>query len=236
MNNETKTSGVPKLNLAPRLTRPLSLWNPLDYLRLLYWVFYFPQAIRWYVELFAREEENLREIKEWKDFINWWQNNPIQSKLWLQGISLHFFIPLTSFSLQLMGIQISWDGINFILTFGLVGVICIPLEFLLRNLFPRLLGRYPILMPDLDVLIVLGVVISISGGIGVICGGLLLNLLGSYVNSIIVIGLVIGITAGLCFSVIAAMWGRVGEFQTGLIFYGIFLGAFMPLYGGMFLA
>jgi hypothetical protein len=31
---------VPRLDLAPKLSRPLSLWNPFDYLRLLYWVFF----------------------------------------------------------------------------------------------------------------------------------------------------------------------------------------------------
>jgi hypothetical protein len=44
---------VPRLDLAPKLKRPLQLWNPLDYLRLLYWCFFFPQALRWYVETFA---------------------------------------------------------------------------------------------------------------------------------------------------------------------------------------
>ena len=44
---------VPKLDLAPKIKRPLSLWNPLDYLLLLYWVFYFPQALRWYVDSFG---------------------------------------------------------------------------------------------------------------------------------------------------------------------------------------
>ncbi|WP_295437181.1 ATP-binding protein [uncultured Thiodictyon sp.] len=42
-----------ELPYAPRRKRPLSLWNPLDYLVLLYWAFYFPQAIRWYVERFG---------------------------------------------------------------------------------------------------------------------------------------------------------------------------------------
>jgi hypothetical protein len=30
-----QNSPVPRLDLAPKLCRPLSLWNPLDYLRLL---------------------------------------------------------------------------------------------------------------------------------------------------------------------------------------------------------
>ena len=64
MTKETSTPQVPLLDLAPKLKRPLSLWNPLDYLLLLYWVFYFPQAIRWYVETYcepAPESDRLRE-------------------------------------------------------------------------------------------------------------------------------------------------------------------------------
>ena len=49
---------VPRLDLAPKLRRPLQLWNPMDYLRLLYWVFYFPQALRWYAETFASEHKS----------------------------------------------------------------------------------------------------------------------------------------------------------------------------------
>jgi len=44
---------VPRLDLAPKLSRPLSLWNPLDYLRLLYWVFFFPQALPFYIDTFC---------------------------------------------------------------------------------------------------------------------------------------------------------------------------------------
>ncbi|WP_237745557.1 MULTISPECIES: hypothetical protein [Planktothrix] len=47
---------IPRLDLAPKLNRPLSLFNPLDYLRLLYWVFFFPQAIEWYLETFKQKK------------------------------------------------------------------------------------------------------------------------------------------------------------------------------------
>lgn len=53
-------NSVPRLDLAPKLRRPLSLCNPLDYLRLLYWVFYFPQALQWYVDTF---QESYNETK-----------------------------------------------------------------------------------------------------------------------------------------------------------------------------
>ena len=49
---------------APRRQRPLSLLNPFDYLLLLYRVFYFPQALRWYVERFGTSpaEAPIREV------------------------------------------------------------------------------------------------------------------------------------------------------------------------------
>lgn len=47
-----KTEKAP-FDLAPRRKRPLTLWNPLDYLVVLRWFLFFPQAIPWYVERFA---------------------------------------------------------------------------------------------------------------------------------------------------------------------------------------
>ncbi|HAO13685.1 MAG TPA: hypothetical protein DCQ51_21610, partial [Planktothrix sp. UBA8407] len=53
-----KQNPVPRLDLAPKLNRPLSLFNPLDYLRLLYWIFFFPQALPIYLNfLFVITEE-----------------------------------------------------------------------------------------------------------------------------------------------------------------------------------
>ena len=54
-------SPIPRLDLAPKLNRPLRLWWLPDYLRLLYWAFFFPQAIRWYVGRFGKPEYQERE-------------------------------------------------------------------------------------------------------------------------------------------------------------------------------
>ncbi|MFO5492060.1 MAG: hypothetical protein ACLBM6_05825, partial [Cuspidothrix sp.] len=70
-------SSVPRLDLAPKLRRPLSLWNPLDYLLLLGWVFYFPQALRWYVDTFGGG---------YSYEIDW--NNSVQRNLLFQGVVL----------------------------------------------------------------------------------------------------------------------------------------------------
>lgn len=49
---------VPELDLSPRLQQSLSAWRPLDNLRLLYWVFFSPQSLRWYLKTFGGENPN----------------------------------------------------------------------------------------------------------------------------------------------------------------------------------
>ena len=120
-------SPVPRLDLAPKLKRPLSLWNPLDYLRLLYWVFYFPQALRWYVDTFGggyipKEEMN------WRRGLELLRQNPIQRHLLLQGLLLTVITPLVlSGLLQQIGIPIDWfsvaSGVAGASAFGMVGTV-----------------------------------------------------------------------------------------------------------------
>ena len=84
---------VPRLDLAPKLKRPLSLWHPLDYLRLLYWVFFFPQALRWYVDTFGGGYIPPREMDGQKALKLLLQNS-IQRQLLFQGLVLTFVTPL----------------------------------------------------------------------------------------------------------------------------------------------
>src|SRR4028118_1595666 len=83
----SQQSPVPRLDLAPKLRRPLSLWNPLDYLRLLYWVFFFPQALRWYVDTFGGGYIPKNKI-HWRKSWELLRQNPIQRQLCLQGFAL----------------------------------------------------------------------------------------------------------------------------------------------------
>ncbi|MEM9927431.1 MAG: ATP-binding protein [Cyanobacteria bacterium P01_D01_bin.50] len=114
----TQPTPVPRLDLAPKLKRPLSLWNPLDYLRLLYWVFYFPQAFRWYVDTFGGgyiQDTEMNWRKVWKLL----QENVIHRNLSLQGLLLIIFTPLVlSGILESIGISVTWIGVGFALAFG----------------------------------------------------------------------------------------------------------------------
>ncbi|MEL6162484.1 MAG: ATP-binding protein, partial [Cyanobacteria bacterium J06628_3] len=106
----TQETPVPRLDLAPKLKRPLSLWNPLDYLRLLYWVFYFPQALRWYVDTFGGGYIPLGGM-------NW--RNPIQRNLFVQGLLLTVITPAAlSGLLQQIGHPINWFGVASGMAFG----------------------------------------------------------------------------------------------------------------------
>ncbi|MEA5552587.1 ATP-binding protein [Anabaena cylindrica UHCC 0172] len=104
-------SPVPRLDLAPKLRHPLSLWNPLDYLLLLYWVFYFPQALRWYVDTFGGgyiPEEQMN----WSKGLEILRQNSVQRQLLFQGVVLTIITPiLICFFLQELGLRVDWFGV-----------------------------------------------------------------------------------------------------------------------------
>ena len=107
----TQETPVPRLDLAPKLKRPLSLWNPLDYLRLLYWVFYFPQALRWYLDTFGGGYIQKGKMS-WRKGLGLLRRNPIQRNLFVQGLLLTVVTP-TAFSglLEQVGFPIYWFGL-----------------------------------------------------------------------------------------------------------------------------
>ena len=112
---------VPRLDLAPKLRQPLQLWNPLDYLRLLYWVFFFPQAIRWYVETFADPEH--REAAG-RDLLSALREDPVQRNLVFQSLPPAVLTPvLLVATFQRMGVSVRWSGLLVGIVFGvLLGV------------------------------------------------------------------------------------------------------------------
>ncbi|MBD2544327.1 MULTISPECIES: ATP-binding protein [Planktothricoides] len=126
---------VPRLDLAPKLKRPLSLLNPLDYLRLLYWVFYFPQAIRWYVETFGNQKEKNNDSASeyrmpWQKVGIWLREHPIESKLYIQGLILTLLTPvLISAFLQQIGVSIDWSSVAVGVAFGVAFGVAVGVAF-----------------------------------------------------------------------------------------------------------
>ena len=116
-------SAVPRLDLAPKLKRPLSLLNPFDYLRLLYWVFYFPQALRWYVDTFGGGDGGSTD-GTWQARLERLLRNSVNRQLLLQGVLLtEVTAVLIALGLARLQIPISWGGVAGGVTVGVaVGV------------------------------------------------------------------------------------------------------------------
>lgn len=108
---------VPRLDLAPKLKRPLSLWNPLDYLRLLYWVFFFPQALRWYVDRFGGGYIPEGEMN-WRNGWELLRQNAIQGQLLFQGLVLTVITPVAiNLIFQPINIPVDWFSVAFSVAF-----------------------------------------------------------------------------------------------------------------------
>ena len=124
-----KTPTVPRLNLAPKRRKPLSLWNPLDYLQLLYWVFFFPQALRWYVETFGGGKK-LNDCTTDAERREWWQNSLTQESFWLQGLLSTIVAPLfIVWVLSYLGISVNALGVALGVALGGVVGFTVGLAF-----------------------------------------------------------------------------------------------------------
>ncbi|CAD5923356.1 hypothetical protein PCC7805_00815 [Planktothrix agardhii] len=136
---------IPRLDLAPKLNRPLSLFNPLDYLRLLYWVFFFPQAIRWYLETFGK-----------------------QKTLRIQGLLLTVLTPLLiCFILGQLGFSVNWQDVGSGVGSGVaLGVVWGVVSGVVLGVEP--LGVVSGVVSGVALGVVLGVALGV--GLGVVSG------------------------------------------------------------------
>ncbi|MEH1869647.1 MAG: helix-turn-helix domain-containing protein [Nostoc sp.] len=193
---------VPRLDLAPKLKRPLSLWNPLDYLRLLYWVFFFPQALRWYVNTFGGGYIPEGEM-------NW--GNAIQRKLLFQGLVLTVVTPLAvGVIFQAASIPLHWFGVALGVAFAVAVAIMGGMTFGVAG--------------GVASGVAFGVVFSLAGGVafGVVFGNWF-----TLAESV-----VFGVVFGVAFSVVAGVTGGVtfGVVYLGLVFSIGFAYAYYKLF------
>jgi len=116
-----RNTDVPGLDLAPKFKGSLSLSKPIDYLRLLYWVFFFPQALRWYVYTRVCISEHNKNSKQDSGLLL----NPI-ARLLIQ-VMVVIFIKLLAWSiiLKLIGFSLDWNYILTGITFNLWLIIII---------------------------------------------------------------------------------------------------------------
>ncbi|MEM9803815.1 MAG: ATP-binding protein [Cyanobacteria bacterium P01_D01_bin.56] len=197
---------VPRLNLAPKRRRPLSLWNPIDYLLLLYWVFFFPQALRWYEVNFGIEQQ-LKDCKTWKQRFQWIQSAQLERKFWMQGTIL----------------SVSISSLLAFLIENLINISINPILAMLGTVFGIASG--------IGISTVVGIAEGVTGIIifgiaGVLLGAtanIPINVAGGFSTGIL-LGSIAGITVGIARGVAKKNVGGIaGGIWLGIIF-GIILG------------
>jgi hypothetical protein len=231
---------VPWLDLAPKLNRPLSLCNPFDYLRLLYWMFYFPQALSWYIDTFGggyllQSEMTWREMT-WRERRELFPRNLVQRKLFLQGLILGVVLPLLfAFTLEQLRIEIYWFGVVLGAMLSTVSII----EGVV--IFSKLYGRPAGMLLGLVVGVFAGLVVGITLGLtGVVSlgmsGTITVDLKGVMTIRIaffgvgVITGIMLGVTNALKIPR-ASVKGGMTAIVASSLFSSIALGSIISLLG-----
>lgn len=217
---------VPRWDLAPKLDRPLSLWKPQDYALIIYWVFFFPQALKWYERTYCPAVPGWAELPFWqrgRKFLT----TP-QGKFWLQAQLAHIVATPTlgfglAFLFQLLGFEVDWGKVAFGLAgggaFGLV----------VGGAFGLARGLTEGLAEGVAVGVTVGVAFGVAGGVvggvvGGVAGGVAVGVAGA-----VVVGIMFGVErgggeefgegAGVVFGVVFGMVGSItgGVEDQGLV-------------------
>ncbi len=153
------TDAVPRLNLAPKLNRPLQLWNPIDYLRLLYWIFYFPQALLWYEENFLTPKQGETPGKDLRKTIT---QGTVVPQFGLTALILCLFIVLAfALEMETAGLLIDWSkaaiGASIGVFIGMAGAFFVP------RFSGAILGESPRMVENIAAGIVGGIAAGMVG-------------------------------------------------------------------------
>ncbi|MEG4809608.1 ATP-binding protein [Microcoleus sp. F8-D3] len=114
-----RNTDVPRLDLAPKIKGSLSLSKPIDYLRLLYWMFFFPQALRWYIQ---NTVSILEQNKKSKKYFGLVVNS--LSRLLIQ-VMVVIFITLSTWSVVLKLMSFSVQIKHILAIFFLTNFCCV---------------------------------------------------------------------------------------------------------------
>ncbi|MEH1907899.1 MAG: ATP-binding protein [Nostoc sp.] len=224
---EAELTPVPRLDLAPKLKRPLSLWNPLDYLRLLYWVFFFPQALRWYVDTFAGGCIPGQEMiwpKGWELL----RQNAIQRHLLFQGLFLTVVTPVViGLIFQTLNVPVDWFyvafgvafGVAISMAFGMAGGVAFGVAFGVAAgvAFGVAFGVAAGVTGDVAASVALGVVAGVAAGVAF---GMAAGVTGD-VAAGVALGVVAGVTGGVAAGVTGDVAFGMAAGVTGDVAFGV---------------
>jgi hypothetical protein len=87
-------------------------------------VFFFPQALQWYVDTFGNKVVPEREMTwrmSWRERLDWLHQNPIERQFLLQGLILILITPwVMGVILHRIGVPFNWFGVTIGVLFGVV--------------------------------------------------------------------------------------------------------------------
>lgn len=206
-DQKTSPSGQPPYTLGPTFTRPLSMLNPLDYMRLLYWVFFHPQWVRKYVEWIAPNyPDKPRPVETW-EFLN--INVKIRA-LVIQSFLLTVILPLAIlFLIEMADVPVTYG-------YAAIGVV----GGLALGIASGVAGG-----------VAIGATVGVAGGLTFgVAGGMMGGVAGGVMP-----GVVIGLTFGLMVSVASKAGGLSFEIVAILaagVPYGMAFGLTLGLIKG----
>ena len=216
---------IPRLDLAPKRRRAFSLWNPFDYFLLLYWVFFFPQAIRWYVNHFGEVKYVLSD-RNYRRLLGVLQRDPVQLNLVIQGLLLTILTPVgIAGLLDWSGAAINWGGvaggvgvgIAFGVAYGVTGgiAVCVAAGVAFGVTFGITYG--------LALGVAKGVAYGVAGGIALgVAGGVAVGVALGVAEGVaagVALGVTIGLTYGLAGGIaVGVAVGLTGGMVVGLAF------------------
>ncbi len=234
---------VPRLDLAPQLKRPLSIWNPLDYLRLLYWVFFFPQALRWYTEKYGGWR-GLAKQTTWQSKLEFLREHPNQLKLWFQGLILTVCAPyLFCKLLEQIGFTIYWLFVVHGVMQGMLVCMSAGVAFgvrqgVVQGVAVRMAtGMAGGVAVGVTLGVVGGVEVSVAGGVPVgvvlsmalgVAGGVALGVWGG-----VLLGMALGVAGGVAGGIALGMGFGVGVGVGFGVLRGLLEGVERGLLGGV---
>jgi hypothetical protein len=215
----------PHLQLRPHFTRPLQWWNPLDSLRLLYWVFFKPQFIRDYVEYLAPGAAEAQGKEAW----NLLRQQPALRNFALHALLLEILVPLglvgLAWLLQQAGLPIDWRyaavGVALGVAFGVTSTVGLASK--ISDLDEKSsVGGYVDSM-------VLGLGLGALGGALGIVGGIGVRAEIAFVMALVGFGIVLGVYG----SVARGMDGGVAVHVVRLVLDGVLLCMVLGMMLGM---
>lgn len=218
--DDEDSAEVPLLDLKPRLDRPLSLLNPLDYLRVLYWVFFFPQALTWYIETFGVASPEADSSPGWarqmgraRQFLG---TPTPQRDLYFHALLLTVFVPvIIAFALQSTGLPVDWSGVAFGVAGGVALVVALGVAFGVA------LGAAEG--------VALGVVLGVAGGVAL---GVALGVAGGMAG-VVARGVAEAVALGVALCVAGGVVGVVALGAAEVVAEVVALGAALGVAGGV---